>query len=1517
MNERLPLHEDLRRRIRLDWLLLYDLRLWKKVRIDLRDLYIKTLISNPQTKRIFGLRFAGLYSVLGQLYLIADREPDHSIINLSVQTFTTPSVTQEVIERGNFLTTLFSMLYTFLTQRAVQHPWQVSVDDSMVSDNTSVSNRRMYHFFLDLKHMFGAEYVRNQLCTQERYQLQFLDLIRLPQGICPNIRAVGEHVEYENDVWISAQILTKEINKLVRQFAEIFHPSENMLDEDNLCRILRSIAKATVVNAIGGERVRFAQAEIKFETRFKSLEPFYFERSVDSSVNHSVVDFVVEKEWISFHHPLQYTLSWLIDGSKGIGIERLRELLTFSLHDLRQPPPYKALVPDQSPEDYLMAVFDFPLRVCAWLAQMKAGMWVRNGLSLRHQMTTYRGVAHRDLAHHRDIFLLQTAMVVCDSSRVLASMIDRFGLDQWMRGHYTIRNNFEPNQQLDVAEDFVHLLIILLSDRTTLQLLGNAEDSRALSIRRDIAHILCFKPLSFSELNQRFADKSTDLEDFQDILDQMTNYRPPEGLSDTGSFELKPEYLDEIDPYAAHYTKNQRDEAENAYRAWIAKRSGKPVTETVYEPKLALIPSGIFTGLGNFTATPLFAQIIFYSLSIASNTHRLPDIPSTRIEAYLHVVLHLTLVGVLEDSNYEDVSLSLLSNGGPSFIKHILQLRSELGLTVFDLLFKMMESPEIKTCHPQIRLILLRIRQKRPESYKLAVSQATGSAAGLFSDDLGFEVPPTPGESDQEIKLREARQLKKQQALDRQARVMAQFQQQQQNFLNNQDISDWEEEDDSISVGEMEDQASKTWKFPAGNCILCQEETNETRLYGTFGLLTNSRIFRQTDARDSEFVGEILLTPDRLDQSAEALRPFGIAGSNRTSVIKRAPSGQECVVDRQGLAKGFPPAFTSREPVSTGCGHIMHYSCFETYCAATQRRHDHQIARQHPENLELKEFVCPLCKALGNAFLPIIWRGKEVLSHGSMQTELPFEEWLSAGVGITVSRFFKTQEGASRHGRLQELFTNYASRAMILPLANSLSSSEQHSATSPTSPQPGIRPWFSGLPGFRHSDFENRSSPERLTTEGGALVFELMSVFARLRDTIRVNKLYSHFTTAHESEPPSRQALTNADTLARIFGQTITSVEIAQRGIPSEHGQSLIDKIPLSTLTHLRIFSETVSSYIALGVKMGGPLNTSALEFSESTKLQMLQLFAGHPHINTDSSEMLQLNLPPALTQDPFVLLAECSIILTPAFNIEIRHVLHLCYILEVVKVSLYLSSARGSFQNCHQQFGMAMANDVSSSSQAALHAFLLQLRTMTYNALAGGDILDSEFPGNLALLFKAISKYAQVFLRKAMLFMHVRYGMDFSGVAAPQADISELDYLSNILHLPSLTDLLKFTGQARDAGASPIHLIIQGWISHWQYSQKHLVASEQASWSPQSYQLFSESAYQTLRPGHPALFELIGLPKYFDSLTYEVTRRRCPTKKGKLEDPSLCLFCGEIFCGQAQCCARKDKGGCFQHMQK
>lgn len=77
----------------------------------------------------------------------------------------------------------------------------------------------------------------------------------------------------------------------------------------------------------------------------------------------------------------------------------------------------------------------------------------------------------------------------------------------------------------------------------------------------------------------------------------------------------------------------------------------------------------------------------------------------------------------------------------------------------------------------------------------------------------------------------------------------------------------------------------------------------------------------------------------------------------------------------------------------------------------------------------------------------------------------------------------------------------------------------------------------------------------------------------------------------------------------------------------------------------------------------------------------------------------------------------------------------------------------------------------------------------------------------------------------------------------------------------------------------------------------------------------------------HPAIFELVGLPKNFDTLIEECSRRRCPKTGKDLADPVVCLMCGEIFCAQTMCClmdyqepgrpesSTKQLGGATQHM--
>ncbi|KAK3942130.1 E3 ubiquitin-protein ligase [Diplogelasinospora grovesii] len=1572
--ENIPVAENLFERVRLDWMILFDLRMWKKVRNDLRSLYISTVVTIPEFKRVLGLRFAGLYTTLAQLYLIGDREPDHSIINISLQMLTTPSITAEIVERGNFLTNLMAILYTFLTTRQVGHPWDVASNAVLAFDTGSVTNRRMYHFFLDLKYLFSSPHVQERLRTEERYMMQFLDLVKLHQGICPNVRAIGEHVEYETDSWISASLVTREVNRLCRQFAESFR---NVREQDSLSvsRAIRLAAKTVIINSIGAERGRFGQSEIKDEVRFKTLADFEFDTSGRKL---DVVRFVVEEQPISFHHALHYTLSWLIECGKAMPVEQLRALLRFTTQELAMKPrsmgrkSMPAARHDYQPEDYLMAAFDYPLRVCAWLAQMKAGMWVRNGLSLRHQAGTYRGVSQRDVSHHRDIFLLQTALVVCDPSRVLASIVDRFGMEKWAKGFFEQKSKAQDDiQHLDVVEDMVHLLIVLLSDRTSLIRNEGEASPQLLSMRRDITHVLCFKPLSFSDICGKLPDKFQEQEVFHRILDEMTTFKAPEGLSDVGTFELKPQYIEEVDPYIAHYNKNQREESEMAWRKWMAKKTGKPIEDTVYEPKLRPITSGAFAGLAEFTSTGIFAQVIYYSLLYALVYPTLtPLVPSTRVETFMQVVLHLVLIAISEDRTGEEnesqqqasfVRIALTQQARSNFMAEV-----PLAKTIVTLLNLMLSKDEFKACHPKITLILKRMRQKRPRGFELAFRRV-----GMSIDRINTASPASTTAD-------EERERKKKAALDRQARVMAQFQAQQKSFMENQGDINWgdmDDLDDDEPAAPMEEHKN-FWKYPSGTCILCQEDTDDRRLYGTFAFFTESNILRQTDFQDPDFVREAFNTPDNLDRSAEDIRPFGVAHENRQVVQKVNPAGETFDTERQVIGRGFPAKLSRPGPVAIGCGHIMHYSCFEAYFEATVRRHNQQIARHPPEDTGRLEFVCPLCKALGNAFLPIIWKGKEESYPGPLVSAKSFSDWLDEQLH---SAHYKL--GAARPpDQTQNKFAAYTSSNLVNNLAER-SSMFLDEAWSDV----GAYPSFAGTP-FGEASF-NIGVPETIAaiaaiagaagsaggnasarsinvaalSDGNSMVRELVAVYLRLRDTILKNGIPTTYRPLPGTRQPGEETgcLFAADALARSVGFSISAVEIQQRGVEAEYGMTLLEKIPNQVLTQLRILAETVSSYIAVGGQREAGENKLETEYQREAERQHVQLFiTQYLGEETEHSRAPPSAFCPLLSEDPFIFLSECVFGVAPALDIEISHLVRLCYLAEITKVVYYL----GRCQPATVWLGRIMNRDSESMDpklanfadfcaalvQMDMEATSMQQSNNRESGLGLGttwggrddagidpevreedEALNKGFDqpelglDNWEGWYQFVRKYALCFLRKCVILLYVKYGVDFNSHVSPNPEQKELERLTEALRVPSLDDMFaSLTPRSTQHGFWPGHMdmfrLVNGWITHRALWPNH----GEPSWNRISMLNDTIGDYVS----HPGIFELVGLPKNYDTLIEECTRRKCPTKGKELVDPTMCLFCGDLFCGQAICCTKEEKeernkvvkiGGAQQHMRR
>lgn len=336
--------EDLGRRVRIDHLIFYDMRMFKTFRQGLRQLYTSTLVATPKYKRILSLRFAELYDSLCQLYLLADREYESSIITLSIQMLTTPSIAKEIVVERNFLTRLLAVLYTFLTTHQVGEPQDVDPTATIMLDSSSLSNRRFYHMFHDITCLLDVAAVKDFIKVSPDCLLQFLDFAKLSQGICPNERVIGEHVEYESDAWSMAQVLTRNVSMLSKQFSGCFYWTPNT-DPSAIVRALKAAARAATLNALGSEKDRFTKSEMNSLVDFKRLAHFTGVPSHDDCYR-LIVHCEVEKTSISLWHSLHYILSWLIDAGKNMASQQLANLLKFDRQELQKAEPKTGHTPE-------------------------------------------------------------------------------------------------------------------------------------------------------------------------------------------------------------------------------------------------------------------------------------------------------------------------------------------------------------------------------------------------------------------------------------------------------------------------------------------------------------------------------------------------------------------------------------------------------------------------------------------------------------------------------------------------------------------------------------------------------------------------------------------------------------------------------------------------------------------------------------------------------------------------------------------------------------------------------------------------------------------------------------------------------------------------------------------------------------------------------------------------------------------------------------------------------------------
>jgi E3 ubiquitin-protein ligase UBR1 len=568
------------------------------------------------------------------------------------------------------------------------------------------------------------------------------------------------------------------------------------------------------------------------------------------------------------------------------------------------------------------------------IAQIRTGLWVRNGFAIRGQLLHYRDFMLRDLCYDQDLFILQTALVILDMDTVIVSIVDRFGLLGYFSGAF-LHSVYEGPQLFSMVEEVLYVFITIFSE--TSNVLKLPID---VAVRREIVHTLAMGPSTFADVVKRVAERLVENISFERVLKEVANFKPPESTTDSGLYELKDECFDEVNPFFYHYTRNKREEVDTILRNRLKKKTG--IAEPVLVPKPLGINSGPFANLPSVFESEALLQVMFYSiynvLVVTDSSGSAP--PSS--EAILDQDLHLIMLALIER--------------GPVF-SHIAAVKVfDEKKTLIDIICTLEHHEKYIPYKARVDWILRQMELHVPDEVRTR-RRVIDASDGML---------PNPEDA------------RKRAAKARQDAIMKQMKAQQESFSINFD--DLDDDDDEEMEEAQSDQVSH------GTCIVCQEDLTSARPFGALGLLQPSRLIRRHPDTQNTFLNEILQTPSSLDRSTkQADSTFPPQNAHALDVKSLSSPNFE----------GFPQQYTRFGLHSSICSHMMHLDCFHVYSMSIRQRHRSQAMRNQPESITRKEYICPLCKSLGNVILPVIRPSAMTLS------TVPFPDWIRA-VGISI-----------------------------------------------------------------------------------------------------------------------------------------------------------------------------------------------------------------------------------------------------------------------------------------------------------------------------------------------------------------------------------------------------------------------------------------------------------------------------------------------------------------------------------
>ncbi|XP_078593152.1 E3 ubiquitin-protein ligase UBR2-like isoform X14 [Branchiostoma floridae x Branchiostoma japonicum] len=581
-------------------LMLADTALWKTARVQCHQIMMGSLLMDQESKKQFSVLYTRNYPQVQKDFMADDHDHGVSIISLSVQIFTVPTLARYLIMEHDLLAIV---IRTFLDQCASCRHGRYLLDREKLQKNF----RRLQFPLLDLK------YVLSMVPDQWNDQLKrkflngfkiMVELLTSMQGMDSVTRQVGQHIEMEPE-WESAFNLQIKLAPAVAMMAG-WCATDKMV----LIDAFRIVVKALL-------EIRGTADTVKMCKR----------RVCDQEA--IVVDYTVSREPVSIHLPICRLLA-------GLYLQLGKHGLTFNSPEL-----YGPLQPPSA-----MDLLEQPLRTLVMIAQVHAEMWKRNGYSLFHQVYYYHNVRCRAEMQDKDIIMLQVACAQMDPNQFLIALLNKFELMNWIED-VTEKGGSATDDLLrftnSLVEEFLTFLIIITGERYVP---GIGQVSSEDMVRREVIHQLCISPMAHSELSKALPENHKHETGMEAVIADVSTFKKP-GVTGMGRYELKPEFYKDYNPFFYHYTRADQSKSEEAQ----LKRKKQEGESTACPPPELPALSKEFSSLVNVLECDVFVHTIRMVLRRVNSSRS-----RSWTEAMVHRALHLVGMALNEEKRLYQTS---------------------------------------------------------------------------------------------------------------------------------------------------------------------------------------------------------------------------------------------------------------------------------------------------------------------------------------------------------------------------------------------------------------------------------------------------------------------------------------------------------------------------------------------------------------------------------------------------------------------------------------------------------------------------------------------------------------------------------------------------------------------------------------------------------------------------------------------------------------------------------------------